>query len=80
MKNALFRVICSVDNGCNWKRYAMFVFAPTQTQAKITVLRYWDSQYDTTATIESTRIIDDSAEGIVCEKEIGFGGRHVSSI
>ena len=70
MNKVLFCVTCMVDNGCTHKRYEMYLFAFTSAQAKYNVLHYWHRQYDTTATIESTRIVNDSVRNIICAKEI----------
>ena len=70
MGKSLFCITCSVDNGCIWKRYNVYVFANSEPQAKLTVRQYWDSQYDTTSTIESAKIVDDYVGRIVCMREI----------
>lgn len=70
MNKNLFCVTCTVDDGCTLKRYKTYVFAYSEAQAKLTVRLYWDNQYDTTATIESAKIVDDCIAKIVCMREI----------
>lgn len=70
MKKNLFCVTCTVDDGCTWKRYNTYVFAYFESQAKLAVKQYWNGQYDTTATIESAKIVDDCIGNIVCMREI----------
>ena len=70
MNKTLFCVTCSVDDGCTWKRYKTYVFAYFESQAKMAVRRYWDSQYDKTVKIECAKNVDDCVGRIVCMSEI----------
>lgn len=55
MRSDWFIVTCKVDNGCTVERYNTFVNALTASQAKFQAKKYWESQYDTSATIENCR-------------------------
>ena len=75
MDQALFCVTCMVDNGCTHERHEMYVFAFTGAQARRTALQHWNEQYDTVATIETTKIIPHLAEdaftgNIICTKRV----------
>lgn len=70
MTQALFCVTCMVDNGCTYERHEAYVFAVTGAQAKRAVLHYWNSQYDTIATVETTRIVHIPTGNVICTKRI----------
>ena len=68
MERALFCVTCMVDNGCTHTRRESYVFAFTGAQARRAVLHYWNSQYDTIAEVESTKIVEADIGDIFCIK------------
>ena len=68
MKHALFCVTCMVDNGCTHTRREAYVFAFTGAQARRAVLKYWESQYDTIAEVESTKIVEENIGDVFCVK------------
>lgn len=70
MEQALFCVTCMVDNGCTYERHEAYIFAATSAQARRAVLHHWNSQYDTTATVETTRMVHMPIGNIICTKRI----------
>lgn len=55
MRSDWFIITCTVDNGYTIGRYETFVNALTLSEAKFQAKKYWESQYDTSATIEDCR-------------------------
>ena len=47
----LYRVICKVDNGVSITEWSSIVCATDKDQAADLLLRYWNSQYDTSAKV-----------------------------
>ena len=70
MEQSLYCVTCLVDNGCRYERHEAYVYAFTIEQARRATLQYWNSQYDTTAIVETTRMVHIPTGNIICTRQV----------